>query len=171
MAQDKANFELREPANPEGLLPRNDDALLAWLAMGALATLVILIAWRAWWRRHRVSSNQHARRNQALKDAASALGRIATSDARAAAVQTSLVLRRYLAIAANDPALFETHEEFIARSDALQALTESARAACAAGFATLAACKYAPVVPSMEAAAVIAGGRDLLETLHRGFQG
>ena len=84
-------------------------------------------------------------------------------------MQTSLILRRYLSLAAEDPALFETHEEFIARNDALLSLSDAARAACATGFARLAACKYAPEVPAMAPATVVAEAHELLETLHRGF--
>ena len=86
-------------------------------------------------------------------------------------MQTSLILRKYLSLAADDPALFETQEEFIARNDALVSLTETARAACAAGFARLAAFKYAPEVPDVPPAAVVDNARELLETLHRGFRG
>jgi len=41
-------------------------------------------------------------------------------------VLASLILREYLSSAAGDPALFETHEEFISRHDALQSLTPDA---------------------------------------------
>jgi len=167
MADDQATFELREPAAPEALLPV-DYAPACWLG-AAVLILALLLAWLVWRRRRGVSNNPESRRDLARKDASSALERIAAADARAAAVQTSLILRRYLSLAADDPALFETHEEFIARNDALQSLTEAARAACAAGFSRLASLKYAPSVPDLEAGAVVAEARDLLETLHRGF--
>ena len=86
-----------------------------------------------------------------------------------AAVLASLTLRDYLATAADDPALFETHEEFIARHDSLAALTEKARAAAAAGFSRLAALKYAAEPPASTASLVIESARTLLDELHRGF--
>jgi len=169
MADDNVTFDLKEPATPEALLPR-DYSQACWLAAAALA-LVLCVAWLIRRQRRQRSKNPQSRRHLAYKEACVALDRIAAANARAAAVQTSLILRKYLSLATDDPALFETHEEFIARNDALQSLTETARAACAAGFARLAACKYAPVVPDLEAAAVIADARELLETLHHGFRG
>jgi hypothetical protein len=94
---------------------------------------------------------------------------IATDDVRNAAVLASLILRKYLSIAAGDPALYETHEEFVARHDALSALAAEARAATAEGFGRLAALKYAPEIPAAAEEEVIAQARTLLETLHHGF--
>lgn len=82
---------------------------------------------------------------------------------------SSLILRKYLSAAANDPALFETHEEFISRHDSLQALKPEARAAAEAGFTRLASLKYAPEIQEDAPAQVIADSRALLETLHQGF--
>ena len=168
MADDNVTFELKEPVPPQALLP-HDYSQAAWLAAAALAVLLCL-AWLIRWQRRHRSKNPQSRRILAYKEAAAALERIKAANARAAAVQTSLILRRFLSLAADDPALFETHEEFIARHDALQPLTETARAACAAGFARLAAFKYAPAVPDLEAAAVVADARGLLEILHLGFR-
>ena len=91
---------------------------------------------------------------------------------RQAAVRCSLILRKYLAQAANDPSLFETHEEFISRQDSLAALTDEAREACAMGFSKLAALKYAPQEAADDPApgAVIEDTRLLLHTLHHGFR-
>jgi hypothetical protein len=169
MAEDKLTFELKEPATPEALLP-HDYTLAGVLGAALLALglgLGLLLRWR---RRRRASRRPHAMRVLAYKDAAGSLDQISAANARAAAVQTSLIIRKYLARAAADPALFETHEEFIARHDALHSLTEPARAACASGFARLAALKYAPAVAAQDAAAVVAAARELLETLHHGFR-
>ena len=168
MADDNSTFELKEPPPPDALMPR-EFSQEAWLAAALLSLLVLGVLCIRWQCRRHSKNTLRSRRNHAYKEAIAALERIAAVDARSAAVQTSLVLRRYLSLAADDPALFETHEEFIARSDALLSLSEPARAACAAGFASLAACKYAPEVPALEAAAVIGAARELLETLHRGF--
>jgi hypothetical protein len=65
--------------------------------------------------------------------------------------------------------LFETHEEFVSRHDALLALTPEARAATETGFTRLAALKYAPEIPDAVPAEVVAESRALLETLHHGF--
>jgi hypothetical protein len=169
MAEENVTFELNEPVAPEALLPR-DYTRVGW-ASAALVALVLLLIWLIRWQRRRGLANPLIVRNLAYKEAVRALDQVAAPHARAAAVQTSMILRKYLSVAANDPALFETHEEFIARNDALNSLTEFARAACASGFERLASFKYAPEVPALEAPAVVSEARELLETLHRGFQG
>jgi len=169
MAEPSPTFELKEPAAPEALLPR-DFSQAAWPAATVLALLVLVVCCIRWQRRRSSQTTPRSRRNHAYKEAVAALRRITAAEGHSAAVQTSLILRRYLSLAADDPALFETHEQFIARNDALHALSESARAACTAGFARLAACKYAPAGPASEAAAVVGDARELLETLHRGFR-
>jgi hypothetical protein len=105
----------------------------------------------------------------AFREADAGLAALAAPTARGAAVQVSLILRTYLSLAAHDPALFETHEEFIARSDSLKVLTAAAQTACREGFARLAALKYAPELPAADPAAVAVEARHLLTTLHRGF--
>lgn len=170
MAQDNVTFDLREPAAPDRLLPH--DEFLAGLLIATALALVLLVAWQVWQRQRRRSSKHlQSARDLAYKEATSSLERIAAAEARAAAVQASLILRKYLSLAAADPALFETHEEFISRHDALQPLTETARAACTAGFARLAALKYAPTGADLAGATVVADAHELLETLHRGFHG
>ena len=58
-------------------------------------------------------------RQAAHAEAVAALENITTGTARDAAIQSSLILRKYLSAAAGDPALFETHEETISRHEAL----------------------------------------------------
>ena len=169
MTEENPTFELKEPAAMEGLL-QGDDSQVGWLAAALLALLVLVVWFISWQRRRRSKHAAGTRRDLAYHDASAALQRITAADARAAAVQTSLILRRYLSLAAEDPALFETHEEFVARNDALLALSESASAACADGFTRLAACKYAAEVSALEPSEVVGDARGLLETLHRGFR-
>src|SRR5690606_23328585 len=59
-----------------------------------------------------------------------------------AATQVPLVLRRYLGTVCGDPALFETHEEFISRHAALANYPEDLRNVTAEGFSHLARLKY-----------------------------
>lgn len=169
MADVSPTFELKEPATLEPLLPRGFSQE-AWSTAAMLALLVLGIWCIRWLRRRTHKNTPRSRRNHAYKEATAALQRITAAEARSAAVQTSLILRRYLSLAADDPALFETHEEFIARSDSLLSLSIPARAACAASFTRLAACKYAPTAPACEAAAVTGEARELLEILHRAFR-
>jgi hypothetical protein len=167
MAEENVSFELREPAAPEQLLPR-DLLQPLWLGLGLLAAVALAVL-LVWWFRRPAGSGAQPVREQAFREALAGLAQLSAPTARGAAVQASLLLRTYLSLAARDPALFETHEEFIARSDSLKVLTEPAQAACRDGFARLAALKYSPEPPDSDPAAVVTEARGLLETLHRGF--
>lgn len=158
---------LMEPASPESLLP--DYALWPWLAAAAIAVLVMIAVIIFLLRKKTPAANPQAIRKAALAEAVRALAAATSADARDAAVQASLILRKYLATVANDPALYETHEEFLARHDSLKAVSPAARAAAQAGFSRMAALKYAPKPPAVAAEEVIAESRALLETLHQGF--
>jgi hypothetical protein len=160
-------FELIEPASPEALVPTHELSL--WLVAAAVLTLLLLVIVLISRNRKPTTANLMAKRMAAFSAAKSALESITAATCRDAALRSSLILRNYLAVAANDPALFETHEEFIARHDSLQALTPSARAAAEAGFTRLASLKYAPEIPDADPSDVVAESLSLLETLHQGF--
>jgi hypothetical protein len=158
---------LRDSAAPLDLIP--DHGLWPWwLAAGIIVLLGIALIIHIKTRKPG-AVDIAAARESAYRDASAGLQQCAPEDAREAAVQSSLILRKYLSIAAADPALFETHEEFISRQDALHALSESARNAAGDGFSKLAALKYAPEIPGKAAAEVVTESRSLLETLHQGF--
>jgi len=166
MNESAAGLELRDSAPPEALLP--DHGLWPWW-LGAAVLVMLLAAALVFKRRKPAVFDAEKAREEACREARAALADTRAADARAAAVQCSLVLRKYLSAAAADPALYETHEEFILRHNALNALTEEARAAAESGFSRLAALKYGPEIPATPAAEVIAESRALLETLHHGF--
>lgn len=167
MNGEDTRLALQESAAPLELIP--DHGLWPWwLAAGIIVLLAaaVLIYLKL---RKPAAVDIVAIRESAFRDARDALRECRAADAREAAVQSSLILRKYLSIAAADPALYETHEEFISRQDALQALGTDARAAAEAGFTSLATLKYAPAPPGKPAAEVITESRSLLETLHHGF--
>lgn len=167
MQEQTTTLELRDAGLPDGLIPTH--SLVWWWAVG-VAVVVAGIALVRWLKRRKPAAPDAQKiRQQAWQDADKALAEISSSDPRGTAVQSSLVVRKYLSIAAQDPALFETHEEFIARHDSLGALTPAARVAASDGFARLAKLKYAPVPPEAEARAVLTESRELLRTLHHGF--
>jgi len=169
MAEPVASYELREPAPPDALLP-GDSVNPLWLGLAAaLLIAAALVIHRLSRKRRSVTPDPAVLRVQAYQEARAALAALDAPHPRAVAPQASLILRRYLAAAVTDPSLYETHEEFVARSDSLQHLTETARAACHRGLAELAAVKYAPVEADMPPAALLAGACGLLETLHHGF--
>jgi hypothetical protein len=160
-------LELLEPPAPESLVPHH--GLWPWLAAAALVVLAAIVLTIVLRKRKPAAADAGAMRAAAFAKAAAAFSGMAADSPREAAVLASLILREYLATAAGDPALFETHEEFIARRDSLQSLTPDARAAAETGFSRLAALKYAPETPAAESSQIVADSRALLETLHHGF--
>ena len=167
MDGEPTNLELLDPPSPESLLP-----VFSWWPWVLAAAGVVLLGigvYVCWRRRKPAGGVPDRRREVALAEAQAGLAAVVTGDVREAAVLCSLLLRRYLSVVADDPAFYETHEEFVARRDSLRALTDEARAQAAAGFSRLAALKYAPEPPAAEAAVVVAEARGLLATLHQGF--
>jgi hypothetical protein len=167
MTQEPPTLELLEGPSPEALLP-NHGLWPWWLAAAVLilAGVALAVVIR---RRRRQPFDAAALRETARRKALAALDDVRGEDPRETAVRTSLILREYLSVAAADPVLFETHEEFLARHDSLAALTPEARDAAQIGFDRLAALKYGPHQPAAEAASIVADCRGLLDTLHKGF--
>lgn len=169
MNETAGSFELLEPKSPEALAP--DPWLETWMMFAAIGLLLLVIAATALLK-HRKPPRFDARaaRQAAHAMAVAQLQAVQRDSPRDAAVQASLILRNYLAVAAGDPALFETHEEYVSRHQALHAFSDEARAAAGDGFTRLAAMKYAAEIPDTPADEVIAFARRLLDTLHHGFR-
>jgi len=164
MEEETRSFELHPPQPPDAL-PR--PFAIPWLVAAGLALLVacLVIALR-----RKARTTPESARRAAFRRAERDLVDSRPPDVREAATFASLVLRRYLATAAGDPALFETHEETVARHDALAGFDEAARTSAAACFARLSRLKYAPEPPAGDPAEVLADARTLLATLDRSFR-
>jgi hypothetical protein len=156
-------FELMESSSVETLIPKDETPWL-WIAIGA-ALLVALIVWLIRRRMKRAQDPANIR-EAAFKDAIAALDAISQSDAHAAALESSMILRKYLSVTAEDPALFETHEEFISRHDALQKIPQATRDEVATIFSRLATIKYAPDAANANAEKIVGDSRQLLHALH-----
>ena len=168
MNGESTTLELRDAAIPDELLP-GYGLEWWWLVAGIFALVVLLVVVMLRIRGKKEAPSPAMLRESAFREAMAALSGSAPADARAAAVLASLAVRKYLSVAAADPALFETHEEFLARHNALNAFKPEARAKAESGFTRLAALKYAPQETDASAADVIAESRTLLQTLHHGF--
>lgn len=168
MNEKSGSFELLEPSPPGALVP--DSWVEPWMIAAAVALLVVALAVLILKRKKPAPINPLATRRAAYAEATAALEKIDAVPARDAAVRASLILRKYISVAAGDPALFETHEETISRHDALKNFSEEARATATHGFARLASLKYAAEIPNAAASEVVAESRALLETLHHGFR-
>ena len=168
MNEKSGTFELQEPPSPEALVP--DSPVEPWMIIVPILLALCVMAIFLLKKKKQPALDPLALRQRAFDEAAAALGQIGYVTGRDAAIQSSLIVRKYLSTAAGDPALFETHEETISRHEALKDFSPEAREAAGRGFARLAALKYAAVPPDVEAINVTAESRDLLETLHRGFR-
>lgn len=168
MNENSGTFELLEPTSPEALVP--DSWIEPWMIVTALVLALAVVALVVFKKRRSAPVDPLAIRRTAHLEAAAALEKIGPVAAREAAVQSSLILRRYLSVAAADPALFETHEEYLSRHEALKEFSDDARGSAGLGFARLAAIKYSANHPDMDTPQVIAGSRTLLEILNNGFR-
>jgi hypothetical protein len=164
------NFQLLEPSSPEALVP--DSRVETWMIVVPVAVVFILalVTFLILRKKKSAPVDASVARNAARAEAIAALDAIPTScSTREVAVRCSLIIRKYLSIAAADPALFETHEEYLSRHEALKNFTPEARSTAQQGFTRLAGWKYAETAPDVAFDVLIAGSRKLLETLHQGF--
>ncbi len=114
-----------------------------------IVLIVLLIAYQI----YRVKRNKKRLVAQPLSPREIALNDIAAlkaanPDLKQAAVDLSLILRRYLVGETNDPALYETQQEFNRRANALITLPESMQNPTHALLDRMAALKYEPNTPN-----------------------
>jgi hypothetical protein len=158
-------LSLRELVPAEPLLPEPGLPTWAWLAIaGAALALVALTVFLR--RDKRAAADPALAREQAYRAAVTELEAPPAGGMQEAATRVSIALRRYLAAVAGDPALFETHEEFVARHEALARYPEDLRKTTAEGFSHLARLKYGREA-SGDPATLLAAARQLLDRLHQ----
>ncbi len=167
MEEKKQIFELLEPQSPETLVP--DSWIEPWMIILLVLFILAVVALFIFRRKKKNTLDPEAVRLAAYQEASQAFAKIGEVTTREAAVQASLILRKYLSVVASDPALFETHEETISRHEALKKFTEPARETAKNAFSRLASLKYAKEIPDAPASNIITDGAHLLETLHHGF--
>jgi hypothetical protein len=161
------SLELKPLVAPEPLLPQQTFPEWAWYAMAVgvivLTVLIIVIARTA--RRRTEKATPQNIRLLAYQEALAALGTATQERIQDVAVTVSSALRRYLARVSGDPALYETHEEFVARHEVLTRYPEDLRAAASAMFTELARLKYGREATG-DPGALVEKARTLLENLH-----
>lgn len=155
---------LRELVPVEPLLPPPGLPWWAWLAIGT--GVVALVCFLAFLRRAKRQKTDPVRAREEAYRAALAELEAPAKGMQDAATHVSVALRRYLAAVSGDPALFETHEEFIARHQVLAGYPEALRQATAEGFSHLARLKYGRDV-SGDPTSLFAAARQLLDRLHQ----
>jgi len=156
-------YQLRDPIPAEKFLPGPEMHWWIWglLALAAILVIALLVAIL-----RRSKQGPRVDPSAARRRALAALAGIDPSK-RAAEVATevSLLLRRFLADTLGDPALFETHEEFLSRQASLDGLPEDQRQQTRDHFATLAHLKYGPDTEA-DTTELLTETRQLLENLH-----
>lgn len=98
-----------------------------WLAWGLVALVVIVGVVALWWVRR--SKRMQPLAPTPLEIALEQLGQLEQSlpPLRECGLQVSMIMRRYLQGAMQDPSLYETHEEFSRRLDSLSAVPDECR--------------------------------------------
>ena len=155
-----------EPTLPEPPGP----GIAPWI-VGTLVLGAILLALIIWSRRRHSPSHPLRFKEIVYRDAITALTQLAPVGIRETAIQTSLILRQFLAKVTNDPALYETHEEFVTRQDSLKSLSPATQASTKQLFDGLAAIKYDREVADRQPSELIADSKGLLATLHKELAG
>lgn len=137
-------LQLRDVVPAEPLLPHPGLPWWAWTGFGLAAAILIglaLILWRVH-RRNEITATFSIDRDAVYQEAVATIEACAGLPAREASVRVSGALRFYLAKVCDDPSLFETHEEFLARHKALEHFPETTREQVSALLTRLAAMKY-----------------------------
>lgn len=143
MAEREINFELAESQEAMDLVPTWEPEWW-WIAL-PLAFLVLLIFLGYMLLRKSRSSDTGKPKREAFQRALAELAKLDPSFGKDNVLTVSLVMRKYLADTMNEPALYETHEEFIGRHDAIKDLDEDLKSRISDYFSELAALKYGPV--------------------------
>lgn len=164
MEEKENSFELVESRDAIELVPRWEPQAWWYFAAAGLILAVVLLV--VMLRRKKEAVDPHREKREAYIEAKKDLAKTDAGELRDTAVLVSVILRRYLARSMQEPALFETQEEFVSRHDALRDLPEDVRQSVAEFFAKLAGVKYAPKQVMAQPAEIQAGGLELLERIH-----
>ncbi|MFM2199032.1 MAG: hypothetical protein RLZZ505_2464 [Verrucomicrobiota bacterium] len=165
MEEKGKSLELVESRDALELVPTWDPPL--WWFFAAVILIVAIVLSLVFFLRKKPVPDAMKEKREAYLEAKAALSGSGAATLRESAIAVSIILRRYLARSMNEPALFETHEEFIARHDGLKNLPNDLRSEVAVFFSKLAAAKYAPDdIAAVEAVSPCVEGGALLERIH-----
>lgn len=164
-SESKNSFELVENRDAINLLPTENFEIWWVFAFGAGIGLLALIIFLWCSRKSKKQPDQTAK--LAYQEAMNELSSLEINESKRVAIQVSLIIRRYLAKRLDEPALYETHEEFVSRHDALASFSEDTKLEVSDFFSRLAAMKYGP--DDSETSGPETLGRkaiDLMERMH-----
>lgn len=165
MPGSQTKYELAESHEAMDLVPTWE--LEWWWIVIPVAALLLLVLLAYLLFRKPKAEDIHKARLEAYQHALSELAKLDVSLGKENVIMTSLIMRQYLAKTMKEPALYETHEEFIGRHDAIKGLNENLKAEITSYFTQLAAIKYGPVEGSeIQVDSLRQGATQLLERIH-----
>lgn len=166
MDSSKEDLRFVEPSSTEGLMP-TQLAWEVWALVGGGTLVILLLLWIVLRRKALNPAAGEDPNRKAHSEAVAALALCPDDERTPAATECSLIVRRYLAALTGDPALFETHEEWVSRHDAVKSLNEDLRIRTHELFSQLATWKYAHADQGDEPSVVIDRSRQLIEAINR----
>ncbi|NIP93916.1 MAG: hypothetical protein GWO24_10875 [Akkermansiaceae bacterium] len=144
--------ELHDIADPRPLLPGIEVPLWFWLCLVTLVFAAVSLALFLLLRHRKPPAPPELPFYEESRGALDHLRESLSGRSLAeVATEASLVIRHYLVATLQEPALYETHEEFIMRSDALQGLPAGARERLGPLLDQLARAKYGPSTTDLKA--------------------
>ncbi|MCP5535204.1 MAG: DUF4381 family protein [Akkermansiaceae bacterium] len=139
---------IHDITDPGGFLPEPTPLWLSWWFLLVVGIGVLVIVAILYFIFRKTSATRH--RKTLLDKARERLEKLKTEaenqQPQTIAVRISLIIRQYLEAAFDDPALFETNEEFTLRPHALEKLHPDSRQPVTSHLNELSQLKYAPSV-------------------------
>ena len=139
----------------------------SWTIAGFILLVITVLSIVIWRKSKRVKPQSSEELNlQAYKTTIANLALCPSEDPTETATECSIILRRYLIKVTGDPALFETHEEWVARRDSIESLGSSIQQSVEDLCSKLAESKYTPADAKTEPGVMIEDTRQLIEAVH-----
>lgn len=149
---------LHDISDPAPLLPGVEIPVWLWvlaaLAVCGFILLAMVLRLRA---RPTASASVEETYENSRRELMALRKHLADRPVAAIATEASLAVRRYLAACLSEPALYETHEEFMLRGEALSQLPAGARTHLNPLMERLAEVKYGPSGTDADSAAELVG--------------
>lgn len=129
--------------DPDQFIPEPSTPLWIWLLIGLASVMLLVIVYFIFKksRSKKLQTTLLDRAREQLQKLRETSNNIAP---HVTATRISLIIRRYLATAFNDTALFETNEEFVLRESSLNQLHPDSRDPITQHLTALSQLKYAP---------------------------
>lgn len=136
--------DIRDITDPGSFIPEASTPWWVWLAV-ALGVILLAVIVYLFYKFRKTDDTPKTPSIQEARDEINALRAEAENmEPHEAATELSLIIRRYLAGAFSDPALFETNEEFTLRQQALTKLHPESRQLVTQHLSELSQMKYSP---------------------------